>query len=381
MGKYRLIATAAFGIEGIVGNEVKELGFENISVENGRVLFDADEAGIARANLWLRTADRVFLMLSEFKATSFEELFQGTKKIPWERYIPENGEFPVNAKSVKSQLFSLSDCQAIVKKATVERLKEAYGIEWFKEDGEKYPILVSILKDVVTISLDTSGVGLHKRGYRELGNDAPLKETLAAAILKIARWNPKIALIDPMCGTGTLGIEAAMIGRNIAPGLSRKFASESWAFVGETAWKDERKKAYSAIDYDVPLRIKCYDIDKRSIEIARINSEKAGVDEDIEFDIKDAKNLSTEDKYGYLISNPPYGERLSDKKKVEELYKMMGRSYEKLDTWSKFIITSHEEFEKCYGKKSTKNRKLYNGKLKCYLYHYQGQKPPKPERK
>lgn len=381
MGKYRLIATAAFGIEGIVGNEVKELGFENISVENGRVLFDADEAGIARANLWLRTADRVFLMLSEFRATSFEELFQGTKKIPWERYIPENGEFPVNAKSVKSQLFSLSDCQAIVKKATVERLKEAYGIEWFKEDGSKYPILVSILKDVVTISLDTSGVGLHKRGYRELGNEAPLKETLAAAILKIARWNPKIALIDPMCGTGTLGIEAAMIGRNIAPGLSRKFASESWDFVGEAAWKDERKNAYSAIDYDVPLRIKCYDIDKRSIEIARINSEKAGVDEDIEFDIKDAKNLSTEDKYGFLISNPPYGERLSDKKKVEELYKMMGRSYEKLDTWSKFIITSHEEFEKCYGKKSTKNRKLYNGKIKCYLYHYQGQKPPKLERK
>lgn len=380
MATYRLIATAAFGIEGIVGKEVKSLGFENVSVENGRVLFDADEYGLIKANLWLRTADRVFMMLKEFKATSFEELFQGVKSIPWENYIPEDGEFPVNAKSINSKLFSLSDCQAITKKAVVNRLRDHYGIEWFDETGAKFPILVAILKDVVTISVDTSGVGLHKRGYRENANAAPLKETLAAALLKSANWHPKIALMDPMCGTGTIGIEAAMMARNIAPGLSRKFVSEQWAFLPKEMWKEERVKAYSAIDYDVEVRIECYDIDAKSIEIAKENAEKAGVEEDVVFAIRDAKDAKSDHLYGFIISNPPYGERLGEKEEVEAMYSMMGDSFGRLKTWSKFILTSHEEFEKNYGKKADKNRKLYNGKIKCYLYQYMGQKPPKTAR-
>ncbi len=380
MATYRLIATAAFGIEGIVGKEVKALGFENVSVENGRVLFDADEYGLIKANLWLRTADRVFLMLKEFKATSFEELFEGVKSIAWENYIPEDGEFPVNAKSINSKLFSLSDCQAISKKAVVNRLREHYGIEWFEETGPKFPILVGILKDIVTVSIDTSGVGLHKRGYRENANAAPLKETLAAALLKAANWHPKIALMDPMCGTGTIGIEAAMMGRNIAPGLGRKFVSEDWPFIKKEMWKEERVKAYSAIDYDTELRIECYDIDEKAIEIARENAEKAGVDEDVVFGVRDAKDTRNDHLYGYIISNPPYGERLGEKEEVEAMYMMMGEAYSKLNTWSKFILTSHEEFEKNYGKKANKNRKLYNGKIKCYLYQYMGQKPPKTAR-
>lgn len=380
MATYRLIATAAFGIEGIVGKEVKSLGFENVSVENGRVLFDADEYGLIKANLWLRTADRVFMMLKEFKATSFEELFQGVKSIPWENYIPEDGEFPVNAKSINSKLFSLSDCQAITKKSIVNRLRDHYGIEWFDETGAKFPILVAILKDVVTISIDTSGVGLHKRGYRENANAAPLKETLASALLKSANWHSKIALMDPMCGTGTIGIEAAMMARNIAPGLSRKFISEDWAFIPKEMWKEERVKAYSAIDYDVEVRIECYDIDAKSIAIAKENAEKAGVEEDIIFGVRDAKDIKSDHKYGFIVSNPPYGERLGEKEEVEAMYSMMGESFGRLKTWSKFILTSHEEFEKNYGKKASKNRKLYNGKIKCYLYQYMGQKPPKPAR-
>jgi putative N6-adenine-specific DNA methylase len=377
MEKYKVIATATFGIEAIVGREVKELGIENVQVDNARVLYETDLLGVAKSNLWLRCADRVFLQIGEFKATSFEELFNKTEALPWEKFIPVNGEFPVNGKSVKSKLFSVSDCQAIVKKAIVKRLGKSYGVDWFQEDGPKYPILVSILKDVVTLSIDTSGVGLHKRGYRATGNEAPLKETLAAAMLKIARWHSKIPLIDPMCGSGTILIEAAMMGRNIAPGLSRKFVSETWGDDFKEAFKAARKEAYDAIEYDLDLNIKGYDINRRSVNIAKENAELAGVDDTITFEVKDAKLLKSEDKYGYIISNPPYGERLSDKKAVESLYKMMGRSYEGLDTWSKYVLTSHEEFEKNYGKKATKNRKLYNGRLKCYFYQYFGPRPPK----
>ena len=377
MEKYKVIATATFGIEAIVSREIKELGIENGQTENSRVIYETDLLGVAKSNLWLRCADRVFLQIGEFKATSFEELFNKTYDLPWEKFIPVNGEFPVNGKSIKSQLFSVSDCQAIVKKAIVKKMSATYNVDWFQEDGPKFPIHVALLKDVVTLSIDTSGVGLHKRGYRAQGNEAPLKETLAAAMLKIARWHSRIPLIDPMCGSGTILIEAAMMGRNIAPGLSRKFISEEWSDEFKEAFKQARKEAVEAIDYDVKLNIKGYDINKRSVDIANENAILAGVNDTVVFGVKDAKDLDSEDKYGYIVSNPPYGERLSDKKSVEQLYKMMGNAYGALETWSSYILTSHEEFESNYGKKSSKNRKLYNGKIKCYFYQYFGQKPPK----
>ncbi len=378
--KYNMIATAAFGIEAVVGQEIKELGFENVQVENGRVRFTTDEAGICKANLWIRCAERVFVEVASFKARTFEQLFDKTYAVDWAKYIPADGEFPVNAKSVKSQLFSLSDIQRICKKASSKKLGQAYKMDWLPENGAKYPILVGILKDEVTISIDTSGTGLHKRGYRAMGNEAPLKETLAAALLRISRWKPFIPLIDPMCGTGTIAIEAAMMGRNIAPGLNRNFVSEDWDWIPDDLWKEAKKEAYAAIDFDVEMDIQAYDINGRTIKIARDNAEKAGVEEDIHFQQRDAKDLNSKKKYGYIISNPPYGERLSDKKSAEALYKMMGKVYEDLDTWSKYILTSHEEFEPCYGKKSTKNRKLYNGRIKCYFYQYFGPKPPRRPR-
>jgi len=377
MEQYNVIATSTFGIEGIVGEEVKALGFKDVKVENGKVEYKADGNGIARSNLWLRCADRVFIKLGEFKAETFEELFDETNKIPWEKYIPEDGEFIINAKSVKSKLFSLSDCQRIVKKSVAKRLSEHYKVEWLKETGDKFPVLVSILKDIVTINLDTSGDGLHKRGYREMANSAPMKETLAASIVKISRWNEKIPLIDPMCGTGTILIEAAMIGRNIAPGIGRKFISENWSFLGKDIYKVERKNAYDAIKYDLDMKIKGYDIDSKAIEIAMANAELAGVDDTISFEVQDASHLTSDLEYGYIISNPPYGERMSDKENVKKLYEMMGRIYGKFDTWSKYIFTAHEDFENCFGKKATKNRKLYNGKIKSYLYQYFGPRPPR----
>ncbi|BEP30422.1 THUMP domain-containing class I SAM-dependent RNA methyltransferase [Helicovermis profundi] len=377
MGNYRLIATSAFGIEGIVKDEIKRLGFTNIVVENGRILFDADAAGIVRANLWLRCADRVHILVGKFRAKTFVELFDKTKKLDWDRYIPIDGEFPVSAKSVKSKLFSVSDIQSITKKSIVENLKDKYKIDWFEETGSKFHITAAILNDEVSLTIDTSGLGLHKRGYREDGNIAPLKETLAAALIKASRWHAKIPLIDPMCGTGTIAIEAALMGRNIAPGLNRKFDFESWDFIPSEVIKEERVKAYSQIDYEKQLNISAFDVDRRVINIAKLNAEKAGVEDDIVFKVQDAKDINTKDKYGYIISNPPYGERLGTEEEIFDLYSMMGTSYKRLETWSKYIFTSNEEFERFFGKKSDKNRKLYNGRLKCYLYQYIGEKPPK----
>ena len=377
MARYNMIATAAFGIESVVGQELKELGFEDVVIENGRCLFKTDEEGICKANLWLRSAERVFINVGSFKALTFTELFDKVEAIPWEKYIPANGKFPVNAKSVKSKIFSLSDIQSISKKAMVKRLGKVYDISWFEETGSEFPIHVAFLKDEVTVSIDTSGTGLHKRGYREVGNEAPLKETLAAALVKISRWKPFIPLIDPMCGSGTILIEAAMIARNIAPGLNRKFISEGWEFIPKETWKKVRQEAYQAIDLDTPLHIQGFDINQRSVKIAMQNAEKAGLEDDIHFQVRDAKDLSSSKQYGYIITNPPYGERLSDQREVEMVYKMMGKSYGKLDTWSKYILTSHENFERCFGEKATKNRKLYNGRIKTYFYQYFGPRPPK----
>lgn len=377
MAKLNLIATSTFGIEAIVARELKELGYDNVNVENGRVTFVGNEKSICETNLWLRCADRVYLKIGEFKATSFEELFQQVKALPWENYLPIDAEFPVNAKSVKSKLFSLSDIQAISKKAVVEKMKEIYFKDWFEESGAKYPIMVSILKDKVTVSIDTSGAGLHKRGYREAQGEAPLKETLAAAMIKISRWRPDRTLIDPLCGSGTIPIEAAMIGRNIAPGLNRSFISEDWDFISEDIWKETKKEAYKAIEYDKGLDIYGYDIDGRVAKIAIENSIEAGVDDCIHFQKRPVRELSTKKKYGYIICNPPYGERLSEKDEVEKLYKEMGKVFSKFDTWSYYVLTSHEGFQEAFGKKANKNRKLYNGRIKCYFYQYFGPRPPR----
>ncbi|OFI01414.1 ribosomal RNA large subunit methyltransferase L [Clostridium acetireducens DSM 10703] len=370
MAKFKAIATSAFGIEAIVAKELKALGFKDLEIENGKVTYLTNEEGICKSNIWLRCADRVFIDIAEFEATSFEDLFQQTKAIPWEQYLPEDANFIVNAKSVKSQLFSLSDIQSIVKKAIVEELKTVYLKDWFEETGSKYPILVSILKDKVTISIDTSGDALHKRGYREVGSLAPLKETLAAAMIKISGWKGETPLIDPFCGSGTIPIEAALIGLNIPPGINRHFACEKWDIIPKDVWKKVRKEAYAAIEYDNVLSIEGYDIDERVVKIAMENAEKAGVDDCIHFQRRSVSELSSSKKGGFIICNPPYGERLNDKDEVEELYKEMGKVFKALDSWSYFTITSNENFEKCFGRKSDKNRKLYNGRLKCYYYQY-----------
>ena len=375
--KFRCIATAVFGMEAIVGQEIKALGYENVVIENGRVLFDSDEAGIVKANLWLRTAERVHILVGQFKALTFEQLFEGVYKLPWEDYLHKEATFPVNAKSVKSKLFSLSDIQSISKRAIVKRLSSLYKIEWFKETAETYSITIGILKDEVTVSIDTSGAGLHKRGYREMGNEAPLKETLAAGLLLVSKWQPKIHLIDPFCGSGTIVIEAAMIAKNIAPGLNRKFDSELWSFMDASLWKKAKQEASDAVIQDLDLRLEGYDIDPRSIKVARKNAELAGVDDIVHFQVRDIKDFSTKDQYGYIICNPPYGERLNELEEVKKLYKNMGKIFSPYKTWSKYIITSYEEFETTFGEKATKNRKLYNGRIKTYFYLYFGEKPPK----
>ncbi|SCG84251.1 UPF0020 protein [Proteiniborus sp. DW1] len=375
MANIQLIATSTFGLEAVVKREVEQLGYKNITVENGKVTFNSDESGIPKANLWLRTADRILLKMGEFKALSFEELFQGTKALPWDEWITEDGEFTVTGKSVNSRLFSVSDCQAIVKKAVVEKLKEKYKTEWFKEDGPKYTIQVSILKDIATLTIDTSGEGLHKRGYRIQNVEAPIKETLAAAIVSLSYWNSGRILLDPFCGSGTIPIEAAMIGKNIAPGLQRSFASEEWPRIGEALWKEARKEAFKVIKQDLDLKIYASDINPKAVEAAKENAYEAGVDDCIIFEVKDMSKIDIKGEYGVIICNPPYGERLGEKGEVEELYRIMGKVFKKLDTWSVYVITSNEDFEKLYGKRADRKRKLFNGRIKVDYYQYYGPKP------
>lgn len=375
--KFNLIATATFGLEGVLGNELKSLGFNDIEVENGYTRFSGDERDLCKANMWLRTADRVFIEVATFQATSFEALFDQINQLPWEQYLPMNANFPVNAKSVKSKLFSLSDIQAISKKAIVKRLGNLYNKSWLPEDGPRYGILVGILKDKVTVSIDTSGVGLHKRGYRAQGHMAPLKETLGAALLLISRWQEKIALIDPMCGSGTIAIEAALIGKNIAPGLHRNFDFENWPLIPNQIFNEVKKEALDSIRNDVTLSIEGYDQDPRAIAIAKENAKLAGVENDIHFQVRDISQLNSSKFYGYLITNPPYGERLNELDEVKELTKLMSQRFGTLETWSKYIFTAFEDFEKYYDQKATKNRKLYNGRIKCYYYQYFGPRPPR----
>lgn len=367
--EYNLIATTTFGLEGITAKELKALGYEDLKVENGKVHFVGDEMDIAIANVHLRTADRVFIKMAEFEARSFEELFQGTKNIKWSEIIPKDGIMHVVGKSVKSTLFSVPDCQSIVKKAIVTSMSEDYGVDKFEESGPLFKIEVAILKDVVTLSIDTSGVGLHKRGYREEAGAAPLKETLAAALVLISRWKENFNLIDPFCGSGTILIEAAMIMQNIAPGLCRNFVSEQWPCIGSDVYEQVKEGAERSIKKK-NIKLIGYDIDGRILKVARSNAEKAGVANYIEFHRRDFKDFSSADKYSCLITNPPYGERLGEKKEVEELYRYLGKNKKQLNNWDFNILTSFEGFETPFGRKASKNRKLYNGKIKCYYYQY-----------
>ncbi|KUG02863.1 putative n6-adenine-specific dna methylase [hydrocarbon metagenome] len=375
MRKVELIATAAFGLEAIVAHELRQLGYEELKVENGKVTFTADISAIPRCNLWLRTADRLLLKIGEFDTRSFNDLFEKTKALPWNDWIPGDAQFPVEGKSIKSQLFSVPDCQAIVKKAIVENMKEKYKINWFKETGPRYRVEVALLSDTATLTIDTSGAGLHKRGYRKMSREAPLKETLAAALISISRWKPDRALIDPFCGTGTIPIEAALIGRNIAPGLSRSFVSENWPQVPGHIWDRYRDEARDLILHDQPLGIRGIDIDGAAVKLANYHAKEAGLTNLISFQQGDARDLNSRYKYGYLISNPPYGERMSEKEEVENLYRDMSEIFERLDTWSFYILTSHPALERLINRKSSKRRKVYNGRIQCTYYQFFGPRP------
>lgn len=377
MSTYTLIATAAMGLESIVAKEVKELGYE-CQVENGKVIFKGDETAIARANMWLRTADRIKILVGEFKAYSFDELFENTKKLPWEDFLPVDAEFPVQGKSVKSKLYSVPDCQAIVKKSIVERLRTAYKrTSWLDETGPLFKIEVAIHKDVASITLDTSGQGLHKRGYRIGQGEAPLKETLAAALIQLTTWNADRPFVDPFCGSGTIAIEAALIGQNIAPGFNREFLSEEWPLMPAGVWEKTRLEAEDLANYDQPLEILGTDIDHRMIEVSKENALEAGLGELVKFKQMQVRDFTSELEYGIIVGNPPYGERLGERKEVEKMYQEMGRAFEKLDTWSVYMLTSHENFEQCYGKQATKKRKLFNGFIRTDYYQFFGPRPPR----
>ncbi|WP_422485631.1 THUMP domain-containing class I SAM-dependent RNA methyltransferase [Gudongella sp. DL1XJH-153] len=375
MEKIELIATTTFGLEAVTKRELIDLGVEDINVENGKVYFTGTLRDIARANIWLRTAERVLVKMGEFKALSFEELFEKTKALPWEDWIPEEGNFIVDGKSIKSQLFSISDSQRIVEKAIVERLKTKYPIEWFKKSGPRYRVEVALLKDIATLTIDTSGEGLHKRGYRDRAGDAPIKETLAAAMVMLSYWNKDRVLLDPFCGSGTILIEAAMIGKNIAPGLDRKFDAENWDVVPSSYWSEEKIEAMRKIDHDSTLHLLGADTDKRSILRARDNAANVGLEDDIAFFMKDMRDVDLQEDYGVVITNPPYGERMGEREEVELLYKDFGKKFRELSTWSIYAITSNERFEELYGKKADRKRKLYNGRIKVDYYQFYGPRP------
>ncbi|KKK37641.1 RNA methyltransferase [Mesobacillus campisalis] len=377
MSKLELIATAAMGLESLVAKEVRDLGYE-CQVENGRITYKGDELAIARSNLWLRTADRVKIKAGEFKAYTFDELFEKTKSIPWEQFLPENAEFPVSGKSQKSKLFSVSDCQSIVKKAIVERLRKAYKkTSWLEENGPLFKIEVSLLKDVATLTIDTSGSGLHKRGYRVDQGEAPLKETLAAALVMLTNWTPERPFADLFCGSGTIPIEAALIGQNIAPGFNREFVSESWDWMPDTVWEQARNEAEDMAKYDQPLDITGSDIDHRLVKIAAENAFEAGLGDLVNFKQMRVQDFAVKKDYGVIVSNPPYGERLGEKNAVEQMYKEMGKVLGALDTWSVYIMTSNEQFEQFYGRPATKKRKLFNGFIRTDFYQYWGKRPPR----
>lgn len=379
MKKMELIAPCHFGLEAVLKREIIELGYDIASVEDGRVTFYGDADALCRANIFLRTAERVLLKIGSFTAVTFEELFERTRQLPWEEYIPENGKFWVaKAASVKSSLFSPSDIQSIMKKAMVRRMQEKYHVEWFPEDGASYPVRVFLMKDVVTVGIDSSGVSLHKRGYRETAGKAPITETLAAALIMLTPWRKDRILVDPFCGSGTFLIEAAMMAANIVPGMNRSFTAEEWGdLIPKKLWYHAVEEANDMIEDNISVDIQGYDVDGSVIRIARKNAEEAGVGHLIHFQERSVAELSHPKKYGFIITNPPYGERLEDKKDLPQLYRTFGERFSQLDSWSAYMITSYEEAEKCFGRKADKNRKIYNGMLKTYYYQFLGPKPPK----
>ncbi len=382
MKEIELIAPCHFGLEAVLKKEILELGYEIISVEDGRITFKGDETAIPRANIFIRTAERILLKMGSFKASDFDELFEGTKAIPWEEYLPRNAKFWVTkATTNKSALFSGSAIQSIVKKAIVERMKQTYRVNRFDEDGDEYPIRVFIFKDMVSIGLDTSGTSLHKRGYRQLVGKAPISETLASALLMLTPWKYDRVLVDPFCGSGTFPIEAAMIGANIAPGMNREFNADSWdKIVPKKIWYNAYDEAHDLIRRDVEMNIQGYDLDPEIVKCAMANAREAGVDKYIHFQARDVKDLKHPKHYGFIITNPPYGERLEEKAALPDLYKTIGESYAALSDWSMYLITSYEDAEKYIGRKADKNRKIYNGMIKSYFYQFMGPKPPKKNR-
>lgn len=382
MRKFELVAPCHFGMESILKREIVDIGYEITEVSDGRVTFFGDEEALCRANIFLRTAERILIKIGSFHAETFEELFQGTMDLPWEDYIPKDGKFWIaKAASVKSKLFSPSDIQSIMKKAIVERLKGIYHTDWFEESGVSFPIRVFLMKDEVVVGLDSTGESLHKRGYRKLTAKAPIAENLAAALIMLTPWNRDRILIDPFCGSGTIPIEAAMMAANIAPGMNRSFTAEHWQhIVGKRLWYDALDEANELMDMNIDTDIQGYDISEEMVEISRENAKLAGVDKLIHFQRRGVEQLSHSKKYGFLITNPPYGERLQDKAQMPALYQLIGERYRKLDSWSMYLITAYEQAEKDIGRKADKNRKIYNGMMKTYYYQFLGPKPPRKEK-
>lgn len=382
MDKIELIAPCHFGLESVLKREILDLGYEIAQVEDGRVTFYGDEKSICRANIFLRTAERILLKVGSFKAETFDELFENTKRIPWEAYIPGDGKFWVaKAASVKSKLFSPSDIQSIMKKAMVERMKSHYRITWFEENGASYPVRVFFMKDMVTVGIDTSGTSLHKRGYRQLSSKAPITETLAAALIMLTPWRADRVLVDPYCGSGTFPIEAAMMAANIAPGMNRSFLAEDWEnLISRNSWYEAVNEANDLMDDKIEVDIQGYDIDAEVVKAARQNARDAGVEHMIHFQQRGVKELRHPKKYGFIITNPPYGERLEEKQALPQLYSEFGESFRNLDSWSAYMITSYEDAERYFGRKADKNRKIYNGMIKTYFYQFMGPRPPKPKK-
>ncbi len=379
MKTYELIAPCHFGLEAVLKKEIYDLGYDITKVEDGRVTFIGDEEAICRANIFLRTAERVLLKAGQFHAETFEELFEGIKAISWENYIPEDGKFWVaKASSIKSKLFSPSDIQSIAKKAMVEQLKQKYHVNWFEETGASYPVRIFLMKDEVTVAIDTSGESLHRRGYRTMTSKAPITETLAAALIMLTPWRKDRILIDPFCGSGTFPIEAAMMAAGIAPGVNRDFTAESWTnLIDKQLWYDAVEEAEEQVNTEIEVDIQGYDIDGEVIKAARENAKRAGVEHLIHFQQRPVNALSHPKKYGFIITNPPYGERLEEKQALPQLYTEIGEAFRKMDSWSAYMISSYEETERYIGRKADKNRKIYNGMLKTYFYQFLGPKPPK----
>lgn len=379
MKTFELVAPCHFGMEAVLKREIYNLGYEITKVEDGRITFEGDAEAICRANIFLRSAERVLLQVGRFTATSFDELFENVKALPWEMYIPKDGKFWVKkASSIKSKLFSPSDIQSIVKKAMVERMKKSYHLDWFPEDGASYPVRVFLNKDEVMVTLDTSGESLHKRGYRLAASKAPITETLAAALIMLTPWHGDRILVDPFCGSGTFPIEAAMMAASIAPGMNRTFTAMKWDNIIPSAeWDAVIEEAKDMVNLDIDVDIQGYDIDDEVLKVARMNAARFGVDKLIHFQKRDVRELSHPKKYGFIITNPPYGERLEEKSALPPIYEAFGRQFAKLDTWSAYMITSYEDAEKYFGRKADKNRKIYNGMIKTYFYQFLGPKPPR----